>query len=115
MDHDGRYPDLLVDSVVISAINRRQLTEDDFRYQETDSLPPGFEGEEPLQADDYPVLLQPESIKKMIMLYESGLQRTLVYPRLGNNITYRQVCLEQARLLARHYQEAETYAPFTPR
>lgn len=115
LDLMEEFRPLLVDAMVVSAINRRQLTEDDFRYQEVPALPPGLEGEEPLQEDDYPVLLQPESIRKMIMLYEQGLKRTVTYPPLGNNLTFQQICLEQARLLARHYQGQEAYLPFTPR
>lgn len=115
LDLMEEFRPLLVDSIVLSAINKGQLNADDFRYQDTPALPPGFEGDDPLRPDDYPVLLQPESIKKMIMLYETGLNRVLTYPRLGNNINYRQICLEQARLLARHYLGQETYAPFTPR
>jgi CRISPR-associated protein Cas1 len=115
LDLMEEFRPLLCDSLVVAAINRRQLTADDFRYQETAPLPPGLEGEVELQPDDYPVLLQRESIKKMIMLYENALSRTVTYPRLGNNISYRQVCLEQARLLARHYQGQEEYVAFTPR
>lgn len=115
LDQMEEFRPLLVDSMVVSAINRRQLVADDFRYQDTPALPGALEADEELRPDDYPVLLQPESIKKVIMLYESGLQRTVTYPRLGNNITYRQVCLEQARLLARHYQGQDTYTAFTPR
>lgn len=115
LDLMEEFRPLLVDSTVLTVINRRQLVADDFRYQDTPALPEGFQADEDLQPDDYPVLLQPESIKKMILFFETALQRTVTYPRLGNNITYRQVCLEQARLLARHYQGQEEYQPFTPR
>lgn len=115
LDLMEEFRPLLVDSTVISAINRGQLTADDFRYQEPVDLPDSLSPDAELRHEDYPVLLQPESLKKMILLYETSLQRSLTYPRFQNNLTYRQICLEQARLLARHYQDQETYHSFAPR
>lgn len=114
LDLMEEFRPLLVDSVVVTAINRGQLSADDFRYQDSVDSPEGLEPHQ-LMPEDYPVLLQPESIKKVILLYETSLSRSLTYPRLGNNLTYRQICLEQSRLLARHYQNLEPYQPFCPR
>lgn len=116
LDLMEEFRPLLVDAVVLRAINRRQILRSDFLYQEDVSLPDGIADEEnPPSREEYPVLLRQESIRKWILLYEATLRQRITYPRLGLNVIWRNVCLEQARLLARHVQNEEEYQAFTVR
>jgi len=115
LDLMEEFRPLLVDGVAVAAINRRQILPDDFRYQ------PEFANAVEVDPDDdepvagYPVRLKPESIRKWVGLYEANLARQVTYPRTGVTLTYRQVCLEQARLLARHVHGTEPYEAFVVR
>lgn len=115
LDLMEEFRPLLVDAVVLRALNRRQIVPGDFLYQEDVELPPEVAGDEPPAREDYPVLLRPESIRKWILVYEQTLRQRVLYPPLGAQVTWRQAVLEQARLLARHIKGDEAYQPFTPR
>jgi CRISPR-associated protein Cas1 len=116
LDLMEEFRPLLVDSLMLTMVNRGQIQPHDFRVmQEPGSLPVDFHDPEEPRKGDYPVLLRPESLKKVVLLYELNLQRTLIYAGTGTNLTLRQICLEQARKLARHYLGQEQYEAFTPR
>lgn len=54
-------------------------------------------------------------MKKFIVHFESRLNQKVMYLRKGQRLSYRDVCLEQVRLLARHLLGEEQYAPFAVR
>lgn len=115
LDLMEEFRPLLVDAGVLRVINRRQMLPEDFLYQEDVELPPEIAGDEPPPREEYPVLMRPESIRKWILAYEQSLRQRLLYPPLSAQLTYRQIVLEQARLLARHIQGDKTYEPFVAR
>lgn len=115
LDLMEEFRPLLVDSVTLRAINRRQFTPQDFEYRGQIEVPLDRDPDEEIHQDEYPVLLGRESLKKWIVLYEERLRSTLAYPRFGTQLTLRQICLEQARLLARHLKAEEPYEAFVTR
>ena len=116
LDLMEEFRPLLVDSLMLTSVNRGQIQAHDFRIlQDPLELPVDFQDPDEPRKGDYPVLLRPESLRKVILMYENNLQRTLTYEGTGTNLTLKQICLEQARRLARHYAGKETYEAFTPR
>jgi CRISPR-associated protein Cas1 len=116
LDLMEEFRPLLVDALVLAMVNRGQIQPHDFRVkQDAGSLPVDFQDPDEPRKSEYPVLLQPASLKKVVVLYETNLQRTVTYAPTGNNLTYRQICLEQTRRLARHYLGTDSYEAFSPR
>lgn len=110
LDLMEEFRPLFVDSLMLAAVNRKQIHPQDFRTESVD-----FSDPSDARRGTVGVLLRRESIKHIVELYEQNLQRTLVYGPSGLNLTMRQICLEQARRLARHYQGREPYEAFSPR
>lgn len=74
---------LVVDSAVLSAINTRMVTADDF-----------------LRAGDA-VVLAPRGRKRFLQAYEQRMDALVTHPLFGYRVSYRRVLEIQARLLAR--------------
>lgn len=74
---------LVVDSAVLSAINTRMVTPDDFRQV----------GES--------VMLTPRGRKRFLQAYEQRMDAQATHPLFGYRVSYRRVLEIQARLLAR--------------
>lgn len=115
LDLMEEFRSILVDSLAIRAVNRRQFIPEEFEYRETVDSPVPFDDGERPDESHYPVLLGKLGIKKWIALYEQQLRTKIDYPRYGCKLTFSQIIIEQARLLARHFQEEEEYVPFTVR
>ncbi len=112
LDLMEEFRPLLVDSVAIRMVNRRQLLAEDFEYQESASPPEDLEDGEKLSRKDYPVLMGPLCVKKWIAVYDDLLQSKVDYPRYGCRLRYQQIVTEQARLLVRHFQGEEEYQAY---
>lgn len=115
LDLMEEFRPVLVDALLLRVLNWRVITPNDFYFQEG-NLPPREEEElEGLTASDYPVLLTHQGIKKWVVHYEKHLQEKVYCSRLERPATYKDICLEQARLLVRHLKEEERYTPFLVR
>lgn len=87
---------VLVDRVVLSLINRRQVTEQDFRTMEGGA-----------------VLLSEEARKSVLAAYQERKRDELRHPFLDETVTLGLVPHLQARLLARHLRgDLDGYPPF---
>ncbi|MEW6284096.1 MAG: CRISPR-associated endonuclease Cas1, partial [Candidatus Eremiobacterota bacterium] len=115
LDLMEEFRPLLVDAVALRVVRRRQFSLDDFQLQPEVALPEGLEEDEAPALEDYPVLLSRDGRRKWITAYETTLREACLYPRFGTQLTHRQICLEQARLLARHVKGEEAYEAFTVR
>ncbi|MHC1588000.1 MAG: CRISPR-associated endonuclease Cas1 [Candidatus Syntropharchaeia archaeon] len=115
LDLMEEFRPVLVDSLVLRVVNKRIITPRDFFYQEDAQVPPEGEELEELDRSDYPILLSHQGMKKFITHYETRLNERALYPLRGQILTYRQICIEQARLLARHLKGEDTYKPFLMR
>ncbi|NDD31133.1 MAG: CRISPR-associated endonuclease Cas1 [Proteobacteria bacterium] len=109
LDLMEEFRPLLVDAVVLRAVNRRQITPDEFAY--------GVETDHETDAPKPPlaVLLGRDTMKKWILLYEDLLRQTIVHRATGLQLTWRDVVLEQTRAVARHLKGEAPYEAFTIR
>jgi CRISPR-associated protein Cas1 len=119
LDLMEEFRSLLVDALAVRMVNRRQFDINDFEYRDVPALEgqdeDGQNDDKKLSPTDYPVLMGRLSIRKWLAIYNRELERTLEYPRFGNKLTFKQIILEQCRLLARHIKGEEEYQAFSVR
>ncbi len=98
LDLMEEFRPIVVDSVVITTINRGEITIRDF-----------FES-----AGTF--TLKPNARKTFIHAYERRMDELVTHPIFRYRISYKRIMEVQARLLARHISgELENYVPFTVR
>ena len=96
LDLMEEFRPVLVDSLVLTVINKRQLAPNDFR-------------EEPGSV----VQLEKKGLKAFLQAYEKRKRRMIRHPLLGTRCTYRQALELQARILAKTLLgELPQYVPF---
>jgi CRISP-associated protein Cas1 len=96
LDLMEEFRPLVVDAIVLSALNRRALSVDDFVT-------------EPLSGA---VSLSPEGLRAFLRLYEQKKQSKFKHPVMGNQCTYQEAFEIQARFLAKFLMgEIEKYPP----
>jgi len=113
LDLMEEFRPLIVDSLVLAAIKRREITRTDFFFNPEAETPPEDEEAEGLKPEDLPVRMTHEGVKKFVTAFERRLTERAVYPPSGERLIYREVCLAQARLLAKHLKGEAEYASFT--
>ena len=100
LDLMEEFRPLVVDAMVLSAINRRVLTANDF---ETEPL-------------SHAVSLTEEGRRKFLRLYEQKKQSKFKHPVMGRQCTYQEAFEIQARLLGKYLMtETEQYPPLVLR
>jgi CRISP-associated protein Cas1 len=115
LDLMEEFRPVLVDALVISLINRKIIRFTDF-YRPEDREPAAFDfAETEPTREGYPILLTHEGMKKFITHFETRLGQRVLYLPKGQQLTYRDVLLEQVRLLVRHVQGEKRYEPFIMR
>jgi len=106
---------VLVDALVVGLVNKKVIGTTHFHRPE-DREPPAFAfAGEPPKREDYPIILDHEGARKLIAHFEARLDRRVLYPPRGKQLTYRDILLEQARSLARLLEGEGEYEPFTMR
>ncbi|MFM6356553.1 type I-D CRISPR-associated endonuclease Cas1d [Planktothrix sp.] len=96
LDLMEEFRPLIVDSMVLSAINLKQLTPDDFTTEPISNA----------------VSLSPEGRRTFLKLYEQKKQSKFKHPVLGQQCTYQEAFEIQARLLAKYLMgDIEKYPP----
>lgn len=96
LDLMEEFRPLIVDAMVLSAINRKALVPDDF-------------SSEPVS---HAVSLTDDGRRKFLRLYEQKKQSKFKYPVMGRQFTYQETFEIQARLLAKYLMgETEQYPP----
>ncbi len=102
-----------VDSPVVAMINRRGVGPDDFVYREVSDPDAAYE-DDTTREDCLPVSMKRHTMKAVVRLFEQKLASTVLYPPTGENMSYRQVILQQVRRCARVILGKEDqYVPFT--
>lgn len=115
LDLMEEFRPVLVDPLVVMVINKKIVrTTDFYRPEERERAAFDFVEEEPSK-EGYPILLTYEGMKKFIVHFESRLNQKVLYLPKGQRLSYREVCLEQVRLLARHLTGDGQYTPFAVR
>ena len=98
LDLMEEFRPLVVDSTVLSLINAKEITLDDFVIRGLGTT------------------LTPDGKKKVITAYERRMDALVTHPIFGYSISYRRVLEVQARILARHLAgEVPAYEPFCTR
>ena len=96
LDLMEEFRPLVVDAMVLSALNKRSLTAADFTT-------------EPLSSA---VSLTVEGLRTFLRLYEQKKQSKFKHPVMGRQCTYQEAFEIQARLLAKYLMgEIEKYPP----
>jgi len=100
LDVMEEFRPLVVDSMVLSALNRKALTPDDFHS-------------EPLSQA---VSLSDEGRRTFLRLYEQKKQSKFKHPVMGRQCTYQEAFEIQVRLLAKYLMaEIDSYPPLVLR
>ena len=89
---------LVVDALVVGAINRRL-----FRLEDFEDAGPGE-----------PVIVKRETMRWMVQLFERRVEQPARYPPLGSRLPLHRIVEQQARGLARHLAEDAVYHPYHP-
>jgi len=104
-----------VDSLVITLLNKRVVAPEDFVYREVpeqESVPD--DDEDRIPEDRLPVSMKRETLKGFVRIFEQKMATTVFYEPTGENLTYRQVIVNQVRQCARFLLGKESeYKPFT--
>lgn len=115
LDLMEEFRPILVDAVVLTVVNKQIIKVTDF-YRPEEKEAPAFDfAEEDPAKEGYPILLTHLGMKKFITHFENRLNQRVLYLPKGKRLTYREVCLEQVRLLVRSLFDEEPYKPFTIR
>jgi len=100
LDLMEEFRPLIADSVVLTLINKRILTPQDFHPGNTDR----------------PVILSPDGYKKVLQEFGDRLRETVTVPRLNHRTNYHRLLEIQARELAHTIQgQNDGYEPFRSR
>jgi len=115
LDLMEEFRPILVDSLVLTLINKHIIRASDF-YRPEDREPAAFDfaEEEPFR-EDYPILLTHGGMRKFITHYENRLNQKVLYMPRGQRLSYRDICLEQVRNWVRSLRGEEMYSPFITR
>lgn len=98
LDLAEEFRSILADSVVLSLLNNRRLTLEDFD---------ATEGYPRLRKEAWPAFLR---------AWEGRMNERVRHPLLGKSLSYRQTLLAQARVLGKYLRaELKQYEPFTVR
>ncbi len=112
LDLMEEFRPVLVDSLVMHMINRKEIRLTDFYYPE-EKEPAAYDfAEAETPKEGYPVLLTHQGMRKFITRFERKLNGRVMYVPTGKRLTYRDVCLEQVRLCARCIQGNGEYVPY---
>ncbi len=104
------YRSFFVDALVTTLLNKKIINPDDFDYRDQ-ATPPG---DEAVSADALPVSMKRETMKGFVRIFEQKMNTRVMYEPTGENLTYRQIILNQVRHYARVMLEKDKhYKPFT--
>ncbi|OAQ19790.1 CRISPR-associated protein Cas1 [Thermosulfurimonas dismutans] len=88
------FKPLVVDRVIFSLINRREIGPEDFREE--------LGG----------IYLKERGLKRFIEAYEERLSRTVMHKKLGRKVSYRRLIRLECYKLYRHFLGEELYFPY---
>lgn len=112
LDLMEEFRPVLVDTVVLQAVNKRIIKPTDF-FRPEDREPAAFDfaETEPVR-EGYPILLGHEGLKKFVTHFERRLAQRVFYLPQGERLTYREVLLAQVRRFIRALADSAPYEPY---
>lgn len=116
LDLMEEFRPVLVDSLVLQVINKRIIRSTDF-YRPEEREPAAFDfAETEPHNPELPIILTHTGLKKFITQFEARINQRVLYEPKGQQLSYRDICLEQVRsLLVRHLKEEDKYSAFIMR
>ena len=104
------YRSHLADRLVLSIINRKMVTPNDFIYR---ADPPNNYIDEQEMREKRPVEMKPQIRKTLVASYEEMMNRKILYPPEAKRVTYRHLLLKQARAFGKYLKDPDSrYQPF---
>ncbi len=105
---------VIIDTLVLSLINMKTITLQDFIIENNKNRKESMEDDELFTAEHLPVRLTDAGMKKFIAQYERKLAQRVKYHLTGQNLSYRDCIREQVRHFARYLRGEEgKYIPIT--
>ena len=112
LDIEEEFRPIIVDSIVLMAINRPIFSLQDFKASQPKQISSANDNR-PITT---PVLMNDDARNRFISLYENRLAEQVFYPPEGQTTTYRRILELQAYQMARVILgETSTYSPMTVR
>ncbi|MBF0227856.1 MAG: CRISPR-associated endonuclease Cas1 [Desulfobacterales bacterium] len=106
---------VIVDPLVLILLNKKIIRYTDF-YKPDEQEPAAFDfAEEYPDKNGYPIILTHTGMKKFITHFSSYINQTVLYLPQGKMLTYKNIFLEQVRLLARQLKDEDEYTPYIMR
>ena len=103
---------MIVDSLVLAVLNNKIIKATDF-YRPDEKEPAAFPfAEENPATQERPVIFIHTGMKKFITQFENRLNQKVFYLPANQRLTYREVLLEQVRLLVRHLKDEDVYKSY---
>lgn len=123
LDLEEEFRPVIVDSIVLTAINRPIFRPTDFQIaspQHDEDDDPQPQPAKPVSSEQNKharsVYLKDTARKRFVQLYEARVNETVIYPSSGEQLTYRRIFEMQAYHMSRVILgSAERYSPFTIR
>lgn len=120
LDLEEEFRPIIVDSIVLTAVNRRILGLRDFEVGQSRKIQDEDEDDSAPKVSDArnprPIYLTESARKRFISLYEARVNEQIVYPTSGEQTSYRRIFELQAYAMARVILgENPHYVPFTVR
>jgi CRISPR-associated protein Cas1 len=126
LDLEEEFRSIIVDSIVMTAVNRHYFRLRDFEIgqpyssrKEPDEENALLEPEGSKESKDNnksPILMKEDARKRFINLYETRVNEGIIYPPSGEQTSYRRIFELQAYSIARVIlKQVENYIPFTIR
>jgi len=101
----------LGDRLVLSLINRKMVSPDDFIFKRPGPVPESLTDEDELR-QTRPVVMKPRICRAFIASYESMMNRRFYSAREKSHFTYRQFIGKQVRNFAAMLTDGNEYMPF---
>jgi CRISPR-associated protein Cas1 len=115
LDLEEEFRPIIVDSVVLTMVNRPFIGLADFEAGRATHSPEN-DGEEAGNGKVRPISMTEDARNRFIALYETRLNDQVYYPPLNETTPYRRILELQAYMMARAIMgEIENYVPFTVR
>ena len=110
LDIQEEFRPLIVDSTVLKCVNLKILSKEDFiSNKDTIDYLAGKPDE-----TGRPIMFRKDAMRKFLTVLDKKFESKVFYPPFAAKLSYKDVILQQVRLLIRHINEKDKYTVFTP-
>jgi CRISPR-associated protein Cas1 len=116
LDLEEEFRPVIVDSIVLTAVNRSIFRLNDFEHGKNRSPSANANPQKEQKSSVRPIFMTESARKRFISLYETRINEKIHYPLAGEQTTYRRIFQLQAHQMAKLILgETEHYAPLMVR